>query len=126
MNVFKLFSVGAATAIMLVATTAEADSLANAREMAWSWDPIDVRSEGESLVIILPQRRITDTIYLAIIRSGLCMGPHVDLPITGFSEVRILNEFGTQGFIYESGLEGCEDLDRLQILGATHAHSRSN
>jgi len=122
----KLFSVGAISAAMLFAPPAKADSLANAREMAWNWDPIDVRLEGKSLVIILPQRRITDTIYLAIIRSGLCMGPHFDLPITGFSEVRILNEFGTQGFIYESGLEGCEDLDRLQILGATHAHTRTN
>jgi hypothetical protein len=62
MNLFKLFSVGAVGAIMLVATAAESDSLANAREMAWSWDPIDVRSEGESLVIVLPQLRITDTI----------------------------------------------------------------
>lgn len=123
--------IGAICAAALLAAPTQADPVANARELTAAWKPIEVRAKGDSLVIVLPQRRITETIYLAVLTSGLCLGPLLNKPVQGISEVRILNEFAAQGYVYEKGLEDCgtfnsrptnSEATKFDILAATHMY----
>ena len=118
----------AATAIPSIAS---ASTKADAAELVAMWEPTDVRVEGKRLTIVLPQRRITEEIYMSVLTAGLCLGPLVDKPLHGVSEIRILNQFGEQGYVYEKGLEDCaafndrpvgDAMTKIEILGATHLH----
>ena len=79
-----------------------------AKQSLEMWEPNEVRVDGESLTVISKERRITDQIYRAMIVSGLCMGT---LPrpnsLDGVSEIRILNQSGRQGYVFEGGAEEC-------------------
>lgn len=95
------------------------------------WKPHEVRVAGEFLTVISKEHRITDQIYRAIIVSGLCMG-NITRPnsLDGISEIRILNQFGRQGYVFEGGKEECEEINNMPaneteiyVLGRTHMHT---
>lgn len=101
-----------------------------AKQSLEMWEPNEVRVEGESLTVISKERRVTDQIYRAMIVSGLCMGT---LPrpnsLDGVTEIRILNQFGRQGYVFEGGKEECEEINdmpanetEVYVLGRTHMH----
>lgn len=115
------------------ASAASADSLSNARELVAMWQPNEVRISDRKLVIVLPQQRITDTIYLAVITSGLCLGELMGKEVSGISEIQVLNQFSAQGYVYEKGLEDCPEFNRtpagddstkFRILAETHMFQR--
>src|SRR5690554_2103725 len=102
-----------------------------AKQSLEMWEPNEVRVEGESLTVISKERRVTDQIYRAMIVSGLCMGT---LPrpnsLDGVTEIRILNQFGRQGYVFEGGKEECEEINdmpanetEIYVLGRTHMHT---
>ncbi|MDG4649360.1 hypothetical protein P6F26_12990 [Roseibacterium sp. SDUM158017] len=99
---------------------------AGARDDAWAlaemWQPIEISVEPDGLTIVLPQRRVTQQIYLAILQAGLCLGPLLDRPISDVGDVRILNQFARQGFVFEGNLADCYSLSEIEILGVTHAY----
>lgn len=121
----------AATSVTLFVSMAAADVKSDARDLAAMWQPAEVRVENSRLTLVLPQRRITEEIYLAILTSGLCLGPIVGKLLPGVSEIHVLNEFARQGYVYEKGLEDCDrfnnrpvgdGMTRMEILGATHLY----
>jgi len=102
-----------------------------AKQSLEMWEPNEVRVDGESLTVISKERRITDQIYRAMLVSGLCMGT---LPrpnsLDGVSEIRILNQFGRQGYVFDGGAEECEEINNMPaneteiyVLGRTHMHT---
>lgn len=95
------------------------------------WEPSEVRLDGALLTVISKERRITDQIYRAMIVSGLCMGT---LPrpnsLDRVSEIRVLNQFSRQGYVFEGGAEECEEINNMPaneteiyVLGRTHMHT---
>lgn len=95
------------------------------------WEPKEVRVDGDSLIIISKERRITDQIYRAMIVSGLCMGT-ISRPssLDGISEIQVLNQFGRQGYVFEGGKGECEKINNMPanktemyVLGRTHMHT---
>ncbi|WP_179153007.1 hypothetical protein [Chromohalobacter israelensis] len=102
-----------------------------AKQSLEMWEPNEVRVDGESLTVISKERRITDQIYRAMIVSGLCMGT-IPRPnsLDEVSEIRILNQFGRQGYVFEGGTEECEEINNMPanetevyVLGRTHMHT---
>ena len=95
------------------------------------WQPKEVRVQSGVLSIISKERRITDTIYRAMITAGLCMGS-ISQPksLEAISEIRILNQFGRQGYVFEGGNEECSEIlnmtgskTELYVLSRTHMHT---
>lgn len=95
------------------------------------WQPKAVKLQGAALSVISKERRITDTIYQAMITAGLCMGT-ISRPtsLDGVSEIRILNKFGRQGYVFEGGDSECAEIvkmpvnkTKIYILGRTHMHT---
>lgn len=114
------------TPIALASTVEE-----QAKQSLEMWEPNEVRVDGESLTVISKERRITDQIYRAMIVHGLCMGT-ITRPssIDGVSEIRILNQFGRQGYVFRGGKEECEEINNMSaneteiyVLGRTHMHT---
>lgn len=95
------------------------------------WDPLSITQTGSVLAVILPQERISQDIYMQSVLFGICRGPDQGLTLLGINEIRILDETGSQGFVYEGGTEGCAEMNALpadqkplrdiMILGRTHA-----
>lgn len=120
---------GALMALLVQSSALWAGNESDARELVAMWNPTSVEVSGGQLTIILPQRRITEEIYYSLLTAGLCLGPLYGKSLPGVSEVRVLNEFGRQGYVYEKGLEDCETftsrpvtdpMTKIEILGATH------
>jgi len=95
------------------------------------WETKEVRVDGESLIIISKERRVTDQIYRAMIVSGLCMGT-IPRPssLDGISEIQVLNQFGRQGYVFEGGKAECEKINKMPanktemyVLGRTHMYT---
>ncbi len=112
----------------IAAANATEDHATQSLEM---WEPKEVRVDGESLIIISKERRVTDQIYRAMIVSGLCMGT-IPRPssLDGISEIKVLNQFGRQGYVFEGGKGECEEINNMPanktemyVLGRTHMHT---
>ena len=110
-------------------TPVHADTVANARQLVEMWAPNSVTIQDGTLTIILPQDRITDQIYLSVIRFGLCMAPLQGLELQEVQNIEILNRHSAQGFVYERGISKCAEFndrpanDRttdIEIMGHTH------
>jgi hypothetical protein len=95
------------------------------------WQPKEVRVQNGVLSIISKERRVTDTIYRAMITAGLCMGTmSQSKSLDGISEIRVLNQFGRQGYVFEGGNAECSEIlkmpgrkTELYVLGRTHMHT---
>ena len=107
-----------------IATPLHADIAADASRLLEMWSPDSVTYESGTLTVVLPQDRITEQIYLSVIKFGLCLGP-----LQGVENIEIVNRHARQGYIYESGLADCARFndrtasDRttdIEILGITH------
>ncbi|MEQ8318771.1 MAG: hypothetical protein RH946_00790 [Rhodospirillales bacterium] len=107
---------------------ANRDDILKGTEM---WAPIDVRIVGKKAEIILPQKRITDRIYLSVIGAGVCTRL-IAKPnsLDGIEEISVLNQFAYQGYVFEGGTELCKKLNKMPLgkskeiylLGFTHLH----
>lgn len=95
------------------------------------WQPKEVKVQSGILTILSKERRVTDTIYQAMITNGLCMGT-LSQPgsLDGISEVRVLNQFGRQGYVFDGGASECGELvelprDKIEmyVLSRTHMHT---
>ena len=105
-----------------------AGDIEDARESLYLWQPTQVSLENGSLTIVLSERRITDTIYVAVI-SGICVGALNGRHLPSMNEVILLNQFSNQGYVYEAGTEDCELLGYIagrdgmidyRVAGKTH------
>lgn len=78
------------------------------------FQPKEVKVQDSVLTIILEELRVTDDIYKAVVAHGLCIGT-VSQPgsLEGISEVRVLNKFAYQGYVFDGGVMECEELLRI-------------
>ncbi|MEM8542168.1 MAG: hypothetical protein AAGF25_14530 [Pseudomonadota bacterium] len=109
-----------------------ADVKSDARSSLEMWSPSAVGFSNGTLTVNLPQNRVTEDMYIASLAFGICVGTVTGKDFSSVREFVLLNQGGTQGFVYERGATDCdaildEDLrsikdQRLHILGATHWH----
>lgn len=120
------------TAILVslgIATPLHADIAADSSRLLEMWSPDRVAYEFGTLTVVLPQDRITEQIYLSVIKFGLCLGPLQGVDLQAVENIEIVNRHARQGYVYESGVADCERFndratnDRttdIEILGNTH------
>ena len=120
-----------AAMICLASGPALAGAKENAAALLEMWQPKKITVENGVLTAILPQARISSTIYLATIASGICFGPLREIDLPGVSQIAILNEHGAQGYVYEKALEDCDRINSLRaggsiveglVMGSTHGY----
>lgn len=91
--------------------------------------PKSVSNDKGSLVIVTPQQKITQEMYLSVIRNNVCGSAWLSGKDTlkGISSITVSNEFGRQGYVFEGGFSECTALGELSgksaenyVLGITH------
>ena len=79
-----------------------------------AWAPQTVTLDSGVLTVVTPQDRVTDQIYMAVLRDGVCgslwMNPD---SWSGVSEVKVLNRHAHQGYVFEGGEAECNKLGEL-------------
>jgi len=112
-----------------IATPLHADIVADASRLLEMWSPDSITYESGRLTVVLPQDRITEQIYLSVIKFGLCLGPLQGIEMQAVENIEIVNRHARQGYVYESGVADCARFndraanDRttdIEILGNTH------
>ncbi|MDF3906793.1 hypothetical protein [Paracoccus sp. AS002] len=103
-----------------------------AKELLALWQPEAVSLKGSTLTLVLPERQLTEQIYLAVIETGICAGVLTGKPLPGVSSIEVLNQLSRQGYVYEAGIEDCTQINDLPVgdrigtllvLGETHVFS---
>lgn len=95
-----------------------------------SLETMDIKSvhhTGNRLKIVTNEKRLTTLIYKSVI-STICMGQlWQPQSLTGISEIKVLNFFDHDGFIFEGGDAECKELNKtpgndleIFILSKTH------
>ena len=89
-----------------------------ATEAWWAlmmWDPLDVQHEEQTLMVRAKERRVTQTIYQAMILGicGFVGSGHIALE--GVREIVIINQFLAQGWVFEGGAPECEEVSRVPL-----------
>jgi hypothetical protein len=116
---------------MFLSVPAHAGDREDAAELLEMWNPSSVTLDNGALIVVLPQQRITEDIYMAALRSGLCLGRFFEMPLNGVTSVSVLNQFAKQGYVYEKDMSSCDALNampvtgsdaKIAILGATHLY----
>ena len=95
-----------------------------------SWQPISVKRVGGTLTVTLAEHQVTDEIYKAAITSDICDSVWLeDSNLAGVQEIKILNQFNAQGYVFEGGASACQELRKLSdndlkfaLLGKTHLY----
>jgi len=80
-----------------------------------TWQPISVEKNDGIVTIVLPEKIITDAIYSAVIKAGVC--PAIianETLLDGVREIRVLNMYKFRGFVAEGGKELCLKLNAEQ------------
>lgn len=117
--------------LTVLGSPAMADQQAVASDLLAMWQPQSVAIDGGVLTVVLPQNRISEEMYMAVLTSGLCLGFALDKPLNGLSGVEVLNQYARQGYVLEHGLAPCETWNErpvgskttyYEILGATHLY----
>lgn len=131
-NVSTLGILISALWLTLTPFAASADVRSDAMSALEMWSPTAVNFSNGTLTVNLPQQRITEDIYIAVLSFGLCLGTLTGKDFSNVGEFVVLNHRGSQGFVYERGASDCDAVldvelrsikdQRLHILGATHWH----
>lgn len=91
------------------------------------WAPLSVTLNAGTLKIVTPQDRVTDSIYSAILKHGVCGSLWLNPGgWSGVTEVQVLNKYARQGYVFEGGENECAALGKLSgeesdryVLGLT-------
>ena len=106
-----------------------ADVRSDAREALTIWQPSSVAYKNGTLTIVLPQQRITEEIYTAVMTAGLCLWSAAGKDFSPVTELVVLNQHQRQGYVNEHGTQDCATINKMpvgsigvkmKILGATH------
>lgn len=125
----RFFAAAITTAILPFAAIADVRS--DAKEALTMWQPTSVAFEGGTLTVVLPQQRITEEIYTAVMTAGLCLWSAAGKDFSPVTELVVLNQHQRQGYVNENGTQDCAAINKLpvggtgvklQILGATHTY----
>jgi hypothetical protein len=124
----KMIRVTALIVALLIPVSGHADVRSNASVALENWEPLDLSFESGTLTVLLPQRRVTQDIFMAIVRFGICLGVAAGDDLSEVSELVILNQFGQQGYVYERGAQDCDILNQMRsgadvrVLGSTRVY----
>jgi hypothetical protein len=121
-------NLGVAIFSILASASAAANNnvLSNALE---PWEPLAIIAP-DSITIVLNESRVTDTIYEAVIETGVCLPLWLDNEtdyLLKVNAINVLNKFKAQGYVLEKPLETCKDMgeskgetSKIILMGNTH------
>jgi len=101
--------------IMLFPITLLASPSEKIKKSLALWNPLSVQVNSGKIKIVTDEFRVTDSIYKAIIKYGICMPVWSKKPesIEGINEISVLNKFEKKGYVFKGGRELCIAMGKL-------------
>lgn len=130
---FVCLAIGLSLAPLTSAQATTPKAVQEAAEALYLWEPVAIAQQGSRLVITSKERRVSQTVYTAMIRAGICLFARTgDIQLMGIKEILILNKFRGSGWVFEGGKSACVSLAQaapdkvdILILGRSHLYSHS-
>ena len=123
------------TSIFLImasySTASSADMTEKVKQALEAWQPTEVQYSDNNLIVILPQRQITNEIYKGSM-TWLCVMSSVNrVDLGGVNQIAVLNMFGRQGLVFEGGKRQCEKIsnapsNKVDVLLLDNTHFYTN
>ena len=91
--------------------------------------PIKISIKNKTITIKMNERRITDKIYEAVIKNGICMPQWLGKKgyLNNIKEIAVLNRFSKQGYVFENAKSACTQIGKAKgktagilLMGNTH------
>ncbi|MCP4702838.1 MAG: hypothetical protein GY862_39155 [Gammaproteobacteria bacterium] len=78
------------------------------------WHPKNVSIHKGAVAIVSNDKRLTEEIYMAMIRDGVCFSLWLKPDAwSGVKEIEIVNSTRKQGYVFEGGESSCEEMGKL-------------
>ena len=109
-------------------SAAAQNAVSEARRALEMLAPLSIEQQGSRLVVTAKERRVTHTIYNAMIYAGICLYAGTgQIKLAGINEIAILNRFRASGWVFEGGAAPCKQISKapaatVDILIAGHTH----
>lgn len=131
MKTYMVIIVTALLVFMATTARADVDTSAKVAKSLEQWNPIKIGASDGVVTVVTKERRVTKEIYLAMVGTGLCFGLFINPnSLDGVKEVRFLNQFERQGYVFMGGKAECEQMEsiplsrrELFVLGFTRMHT---
>lgn len=82
------------------------------KEYLQAWQPIGINLNDGILVIPFKQERITNKIYMSILKNGVCLSASLE-KWQGVKQIVITNKYAKQGFVFNGGYKECKEATKL-------------
>jgi len=83
-----------------------------------AWQPTKMELNNGNLVINFNQNRITNDIYMSILKTGICTSVYLDeQKWSNVKTISIVNKTGSQGFVFDGNYETCAEAGTFQGMG---------
>lgn len=86
-----------------------------------SWQPLSVVKDVNEVIIILNERRVTDVIYDAVVRNGICMpswlGKGEDY-LHELNSISVVNMYEKQGYVLLEPQPACKAIGEASSKNA--------
>jgi len=95
------------------------------------WAPLNIQIDKGHLIITTKESRVTDTIFLSMIETGICMNYYFNKNLlNGIKNIYILNRFNHQGYVLDGAADICSAIGKMKsdnkikwyILSKTHLY----
>jgi len=78
------------------------------------WAPTHLILEDGTLYVVIPQQRMTQRIYDAVVRTGVCRALVLDeVEVATIERIAVLNASANAGLVFDGGVAECEEMLRL-------------
>ncbi|MEQ1968399.1 hypothetical protein ABLA30_15600 [Xenorhabdus nematophila] len=99
------------------------------------WQPLSISDRDNVVTLTMNEDRITDNIYHAVIKGGVCAPLWFDDKNTSYlkktKEIRVLNRHNYSGYVFENPRSSCDEVgkatnDKTSLIIASHTRGHTN
>ncbi|MEB2729595.1 hypothetical protein VC161_20885 [Citrobacter koseri] len=110
-------TIATAAILLSVSSYANANDMKTLQKQLKPWQPMEITTENNAIMVVLPGKEITPDSYNNLIMSGICtpIWTH-DTPDSYLKEVKelgIVNQYKSIGYVFSDPLKTCNEIGSL-------------
>lgn len=110
-------TIAAAAILFSVSAYANANDTTTLQKQLKPWQPMEITTKNNALMVVLPGKKITPDSYNNLIMSGVCspIWTHdtPDLYLKDVKELSIVNQYKSIGYVFSDPLKTCNEIAPL-------------
>lgn len=110
-------TIATAAILLSVSAYANANDMKTLQKQLKPWQPMEITTENNAIMVVLPGKEITPDSYNNLIMSGICtpIWTHdtPDLYLKEVKELSIVNQYKSIGYVFSDPLKTCNEIGSL-------------